>query len=48
MEFVVSGLSTVEGAKPAIITGKDINWISMLYWTGVIISSVLLLIKLVA
>ena len=47
IEFAVSAFSAVEGAKPEIITGKDINWLSILYCTGVIITSVLFLIKLV-
>ena len=47
IEFVVSVLSSVEGAKPPIISEKDINWLCVFYWIGVMITSVLLLIKLV-
>lgn len=47
IELVVSTFSIVGAEKLAALAEKDLNWLSIFYWIGVAISSILLLFKLV-
>lgn len=46
VELMVSTLSVIGGVKLAIVAEKEFNWLSIIYWTGVMFTAALLLIKL--
>lgn len=47
IELMVSTLAVIGGnEKLAILTEKELNWLPIIYWTGVMCTAVLLLVKL--
>lgn len=46
MELMISTLSVIGGGKLANVAEKEFNWLSVIYWSGVMLSATLLLIKL--
>ncbi|CAM4430559.1 BlaR1 peptidase M56 [Pedobacter westerhofensis] len=46
VELMVSTLSVIGGGKLAIVSDREFNWLSIIYWTGVMFTAMLLLFKL--
>lgn len=48
MELMLSTVSTIGAEKLLFVAKKELDWLLIIYWTGVVISGTLLLIKLVS
>ncbi|MES2418973.1 MAG: M56 family metallopeptidase [Bacteroidota bacterium] len=46
VEFVNTTLATVRVEKLGNTTGKELNWLALVYWIGVVFSAILLFIKI--
>lgn len=46
MELMISTLSVIGDKAPAIVVQKELDWLPIVYWIGVLFSALLLLIKL--
>lgn len=45
-ELMASTLSVIGGGKLGILSGREFNWLPIIYWTGVLFNTILLIFKL--